>query len=596
MSLKYFYVFLFLSFSIVGISQQKYDLHHYEGLPSNLKINDIVLSDGISAYVATAKGLYFVSSVGVEARTIVPKTEITAISDVNGSAFYFGGDNQFTSSMNPGVFEKFGDKSVKVSCMINHKEQLWIGTNDGVYVINKRRNKLSHHYTPNNSKLVSKQINFIHKDSYGVLWVGSNNGVIRIDGNDWKMYEKNHSMEGVFENSEGLWLLSNKELWNVDNIDKANRWYKINLKKDLKRGIVNDLVVDSRGRLIIASDILVRFDPFKNKVEKYGSELGLVSKNCKAIAIDDEDRVWIGTGDAGLYTVGFKDHFRGLKKKVPMEFIMIAKSPSCYEGNDGSIKLMVKGGKKPYEYEWSTGEKDIKKVENLIAGNYSVTVTDAKDSIITKKISLVNPSPVNVKVENIVKNILGTGSEVTFNIDGGTPGYRIEIDGVSYGNPAKNVGPGKHETRVVDVFGCDAFVDFEVKGKKLMTGLDAEKIQVGQVVRINNLYFSADSTDINQKSKPVLDEIFLFLSDNSNIIVEIGGHTNNIPSNEYCDKLSAERAKNVAEYMIKRGVSESRVSYKGYGKRKPIATNATAAGRKKNQRVEMKILSLGSNE
>lgn len=595
MNFKYFFIFLFSLITFVGISQNKYDLHHYEGLASNLKINDIVLSDGISAYVATAKGLHFVSSVGVEARTIVPNKEITAISDVNSSAFYFGGNNEFTSSMNPGEFDVFGDKSVKVSCLKNHKEQLWIGTNDGIYVINKRRNKLSHHYTPNNSKLVSKQINFIHKDKFGILWIGSKNGVIRIEDDDWKMYEKSHSMEGIFENSEGLWLLSNKELWNVDNIDKANRWYKINLKKDLKKGIVNDLVVDSRGRLIIASDILVRFDPYKNKVEKYGSELGLVAKNCKAIAIDDEDRVWIGTGDAGLYTVGFKDHFKGEKKLAPIEFIMIAKSPSCYEGNDGSIKLMVKGGKKPYKFQWSTGDNDLKKLENLIEGNYWVTVTDAKDSVITKNISLVHPLPLTVKIDKIVKNILGSGSEVSFNIEGGTPGYRIEIDGVGYGNPAKNVGPGKHEAKIVDVFGCDAFVDFEVKGEKLMTNLDAEKIRVGQVVRINNLYFSADSTDINQKSKPVLDEIFLFLSENSNIIVEIGGHTNNIPSNEYCDKLSTERAKNVAEYMIKRGVSESRISYKGYGKRNPIGTNATAAGRKKNQRVEMKILSLGSN-
>ncbi len=72
---------------------------------------------------------------------------------------------------------------------------------------------MSHHYTPSNSKLVSKQINFIHRDQYGVLWVGSKNGVIRIEGDDWKMYEKSHSMEGIFENSEGLWLLSNKELW-----------------------------------------------------------------------------------------------------------------------------------------------------------------------------------------------------------------------------------------------------------------------------------------------------------------------------------------------------------------------------------------------
>ena len=125
-----------------------------------------------------------------------------------------------------------------------------------------------------------------------------------------------------------------------------------------------------------------------------------------------------------------------------------------------------------------------------------------------------------------------------------------------------------------------------------MRDLDASNIKVGQVVRINNLYFQADSTDITPKSKPVLDEIYLFLQENSGIVVEIGGHTNNIPSDEYCDRLSTERAKHVAEYLIKRGIDKNRISYKGYGKHKPIASNSTSAGRKKNQRVEMKILSI----
>ena len=228
-----------------------------------------------------------------------------------------------------------------------------------------------------------------------------------------------------------------------------------------------------------------------------------------------------------------------------------------------------------------------------MAGEYSVTVTDAKDKVLVKKIILSQPEPLKISVKSIKKNLVGAGSLVNFNIEGGTPGYRLEIDGIVTDLSEQNIGFGKHEAKVVDVFGCDAFVDFEVEGEKIMANLDASKIRVGQIVRIKNLYFKADSTDITFKSKPVLDEIFEFLLDNPEIVVEIGGHTNNIPSNEYCDKLSSARAKNVAEYMIRRGVAKSRISYKGYGKRKPIASNATAAGRRKNQRVEMKILSLG---
>ena len=593
MNIKLFLVLVFSVFSLNSYCQKKYDLYHYEGIDGNTEINDILLGDGISAYIATNTGLYFVPSVSVESRTISPGHYIAAISPLENKEFEFGGKNEFAFSTNPAKFYSFGDKSVRVSSIVKYNNNLWIGTNDGLYVINEKRKKVNHHYTNNNSDLVSKQVNFVFKDRYGILWVGTNSGIARIDGDNWKVYEKRHSFEGIFENNEGLWVLSNKELWNIDNIDKANRWYRLNLKKDLKKGIVNDLVVDSRGRLIIASDVLVRFDPYTDRVEKYGKDLGLVSKACSAIAIDKEDRVWIGTADKGLFTVGFKDHYKGTKKYTPLEFVLISKPPSCYGDNDGSIKLMIKGGKRPYKFLWSTGDTDVKSVNNLIAGNYSVTVVDSKNDTLVKSVLLNEPEKVSIKVKSIEKNITGAGSIVEFDVKGGTPGYRLEIDGFSTDLDKKNISYGKHEARVIDVMGCDAYVDFEVEGQKVMAGLDAKKIKVGQVLRINNLYFQADSTDITEKSKPVLDEIFEFLNSNPDIIVEIGGHTNNIPSTEYCDKLSTARAKNVAEYLIRRGIDKSRVSFKGYGKRKPIASNSTGAGRKRNQRVEMKILSIG---
>jgi len=90
----------------------------------------------------------------------------------------------------------------------------------------------------------------------------------------------------------------------------------------------------------------------------------------------------------------------------------------------------------------------------------------------------------------------------------------------------------------------------------------------------------------------VLDEIFDFLDSNKKVVIEIGGHTNNIPSHEYCDRLSSSRAKNVASYLYNKGISQQRIAFKGYGKREPVASNESLAGRKKNQRVEIKILSI----
>ncbi len=122
-------------------------------------------------------------------------------------------------------------------------------------------------------------------------------------------------------------------------------------------------------------------------------------------------------------------------------------------------------------------------------------------------------------------------------------------------------------------------------------GIKASEMREGQTISIDKLYFEADSSRITSLSAPVLDEVYRFLAKNSKMVVEIGGHTNGRPDHSYADKLSTARAKSVAEYLIRKGIDPKRVQFKGYGKREPIASNSTADGRKKNQRVEIKILS-----
>lgn len=130
----------------------------------------------------------------------------------------------------------------------------------------------------------------------------------------------------------------------------------------------------------------------------------------------------------------------------------------------------------------------------------------------------------------------------------------------------------------------------QLKRKKILKRLNKNTIAKGQKIKIENLYFDADSSRIKPQSYPVLDEIYQFLIENPNVIIEIGGHTNGVPPDDYCDKLSTERAKKVAEYLYNKGIPEYRIKYKGYGKTQPIATNKTPWGRRKNQRVEIKIL------
>ncbi len=128
---------------------------------------------------------------------------------------------------------------------------------------------------------------------------------------------------------------------------------------------------------------------------------------------------------------------------------------------------------------------------------------------------------------------------------------------------------------------------------KIMDELsDVSKIKEGQTIRIKQLDFLADDFKINESMHPVLNEIFAFMRSNPKVVVEIGGHTNRLPSHEYCNWLSKKRAESVTNYLQEKGLADARITFKGYGKTQPIDTSNTASGRKKNQRVEIKILSL----
>lgn len=135
----------------------------------------------------------------------------------------------------------------------------------------------------------------------------------------------------------------------------------------------------------------------------------------------------------------------------------------------------------------------------------------------------------------------------------------------------------------------------KVTKTRLLQELDANTLRKGQTIRIEHLYFAANSDSINQDASfDVLDEVFDFLAENRNIVVEIGGHTNTIPRKRDCQVLSNKRAKRVALYLVRKGISPKRIRYRGYGKSQPIVKNDKfdMAARQKNQRVEIKILSL----
>lgn len=114
-------------------------------------------------------------------------------------------------------------------------------------------------------------------------------------------------------------------------------------------------------------------------------------------------------------------------------------------------------------------------------------------------------------------------------------------------------------------------------------------VHSGEKFILNNLYFDANKSEIKPESTDELDLLYAFLLSNPDIEIEIGGHTNGLCSEDFCLKLSRDRAEAVKKFLVAKGIDEDRISAVGYGSRFPIASNATAEGRKKNQRVEITV-------
>lgn len=118
---------------------------------------------------------------------------------------------------------------------------------------------------------------------------------------------------------------------------------------------------------------------------------------------------------------------------------------------------------------------------------------------------------------------------------------------------------------------------------------ELQNIKVGTIFKLRNIYFAVNLAEFNPKSMITLNNFYEFLNLNPTIKIELLGHTDNTGTERSNKILSESRAKAVFEYLIKKGISGDRITYKGFGEEKPIASNYTKVGRAKNRRTEFII-------
>lgn len=126
--------------------------------------------------------------------------------------------------------------------------------------------------------------------------------------------------------------------------------------------------------------------------------------------------------------------------------------------------------------------------------------------------------------------------------------------------------------------------------KEIHKDLYLVPIEIGQVVRLNNVFFDFDKWDLRAESHLELNRVVKLLEENPAIEIEMSAHTDSYGSDEYNFKLSDNRARSVMEYILSKGISPNRIRSQGYGETKPVALNDTPENRQLNRRVEFTIL------
>lgn len=120
--------------------------------------------------------------------------------------------------------------------------------------------------------------------------------------------------------------------------------------------------------------------------------------------------------------------------------------------------------------------------------------------------------------------------------------------------------------------------------------LDVKKdVKVGEKIALKNIFFENARYYLLPESYSELNKLVQYLLRNPQMEVQINGHSDNVGSKGKNQKISEQRAREVFEYLIKKGV-QNKMYFKGYGSALPIATNDTPEGQAKNRRVEFEII------
>lgn len=139
----------------------------------------------------------------------------------------------------------------------------------------------------------------------------------------------------------------------------------------------------------------------------------------------------------------------------------------------------------------------------------------------------------------------------------------------------------------------------ELREQTAGSGVDVTPVDNGQAILVNlpeGVTFDVGSYSLRPEFRATLDKVAESLKLYPNSLIDVYGHTDSTGSDVFNQTLSENRARTVANYLSMQGVSPARIRSQGFGETMPVADNATDEGRRKNRRVEIKIVPVTTDD
>ena len=119
--------------------------------------------------------------------------------------------------------------------------------------------------------------------------------------------------------------------------------------------------------------------------------------------------------------------------------------------------------------------------------------------------------------------------------------------------------------------------------------LETRETARGLIVNVSDVLFDTDSATLKPGAREKLARVAGILASHPDLKIEIEGHTDSVGTDDYNQRLSERRAESVRAYLVQQKIPPTAVDAEGFGESRPVASNATPAGRQQNRRVELVV-------